>query len=300
MKAIQLLRTSFFCASALTATAVLPQSQPGQLFIEPCVWFTYDTAAFRIGERLSNTFYHTEGYEIFHSGRPGGRFIIEAMRSNMRSPQAERDSLIALAIAEGNKLDNEVVAVHRPGIPVHHKGFFGVGMVVRAKDGSGYGISFMGNIEYDGCACNITYSREDPESINDHEADLAVLKLVIDGIHGHSNAELAKRDSALVPSVSVTVKPVARPADLPSFIKATYFGAVTVTGARNLRIKEASIPFGRFGDDAQLFTPNASGELIIYCNDATKGLIEKDCVLIMVDELERDVRIPFKLSYENP
>lgn len=300
MTATQLFRAYTFCTSVLTGLIVFSQTQPGHLFIEPCLSFSYDTAAFRIGERFSNTAYHTEGYEVFSTGKPGGRFMIDAMRSNMHTPQAKRDSMVSLAIAEGNKLDNEVVSVHRPGIAVHHKGFTGVGMVVRAKDGSTYGISFMGNLEFDGCACNVVYSREGPEAIDDYKADLAVLKVVIDGLHGHSNEELAKRDSELVPSVKVAVNPVARPGDVPSFIKATYFAAVTVTGAGNLRIKEASVPFDRFSDDAQLFTPNAAGELIIYCNDTNKGTIEKDCELIMIDELDRDVRVPFKVVYENP
>lgn len=226
--------------------------------------------------------------------------MIEAMRSHTRTPQAKRDSLMSLAIAEGNKLDNEIVTVHKPGIAVHHKDFTGVSMVVRAKDGSGYGISIMGNLEYDGCSCNVSYSRVGPEVIDEYEADLAVLRKLIDGLHGYSGQQLDALDSMLVPSVKVTIKPIARPADTPSFIKANFHGVVQVTGADLLRLKEAVVPFDFLGMSTQVFTPNAAGDLIIYCNDTTKGKVEKDCELIMTDELDRDVRIPFKVSYENP
>lgn len=293
-----LVLTLLSCLPALSGS--LLKAQTGHLFIEPNMSFSYDSSSFSIVDRGSKTVYPTMTYQIVHAGESGySEITLGALVSDRSRTQAERDSMVALAIIEANKFDNGIVKLHKPAIAVHYKDFTGVATILRAKQEAMYSTSIMCAALFPGGACNIIYGRQSTRAIESYEADLAVLRSVIDGLRFHTKEELVALDNAVRSSVSVKVVPVERPADIPRFVTATYFGTVTVTGPAKYTILQAWIPTDRSLENATIYEPNAAGELIIQCKDERKGTIEKDCELVVLDELGRQVRLPFTVSYVN-
>jgi hypothetical protein len=286
------------CAVLLARGWTMAQPGTAYLFIEPNVSFTYDSSAFRIGEHFSNTAYGTRKYEVFHRGEPGpARLHIGALRAGPAPTQAAQDSAVAAAIAVANAINDGQAVAHLPRIAVRYKGFTGAGMVVRSPQVRNYGISFRCTAYFEGGACTLMYSRESPEAIDGYAADLRVVEQVIDGIRTHAAADLARRDSVVQHTARVNVRTVARPAELPAYVKAAYHGSVSVIGIPHLQVKEARV--GSDGD-AQVFLPDAAGKVPIHCSDSRKGVVGKRCDLIVLDDLGREVALPFTITFENP
>ncbi len=134
------------------------------------------------------------------------------------------------------------------------------------------------------------------DKIDEYTKDEKVLTSIIDGITTYTRKDIELENSSLASMYKITVDSIARPIDMPSYFKRTFFGKVIVKSTLNNRVKEVSVS-SEYG--SQIFKPQHDGQIILDCNDSKKGYIEKECELIILNSFGKQVRIPFNFSYIN-
>lgn len=289
------MRKLFIVLLTLYFGTVDAQTTNSYLFIEPTVSLSYDSTVIKIKDRFSNTYYHTESYSL--TCFPTNAYVLIDARPSFEIPtQKYQDSLIDISIKMSNSIDNDTIQVYKKGISIHYKEFSGFGLIVKAKKEKRYAISFYCSKFYDGGYCTIFYSASSKNKIENYDNDYKNLASLIDGITTYTRKDFEVEDSLIVAKYSISVDSVGRPVDFPAYLKRSFFGEVKIKPTLEDKVKEVQVKW-EYG--SQIFTPKADGKIYIDCNDKEKGLIEKQCELILLDKFGKQVRVPFTFKYIN-
>lgn len=274
---------------------IFAQTSNSFLFIEPNVSLNYDSTVFKVKNLFSNSYYHTESY-MFDCIPTNAVVLIEANKASFIPSQKVQDSLIDLSLEMTNKLDNDSIQIYKHGIPIHYKGYSGLGFIAKGKKENKYAITFYCSKYYNGGYSTIFYSASSTNKIENYDNDFEFLTSLIDGITTYNKEDYETEDSLIVAKYKVTVDSIGKPTDFREFINRTFYGKVIVTPTLTHKVKEVWVT-GQNG--SQIFTPQADGQIIIDFNDSEKGVIVKIGELILLNSFGKQVRVPFEFNYVN-
>jgi len=265
-------------------------------FIEPNVSVAYDSNYFKVGQRYSNTFYETEGYDFSYLRDTANkvRIHINANHGTRTIPKHLQDSILLVNIKylQGIKNDSfEVVYVDTVIKSIN--GFSLAGFVGYDKINKQYGAMIGGFHISSNDLTEVTYRSENRNNL---EEEYQVLNSFLQNFKSYSTLEMEKEDSLLKARYTVLVTPTTTVADNFTYRKKTYSGTVSVKEPLAHKVAEVRLATSL---GLEIFTPDAKGMVPIISYDEQRGLVVKKGDLILLNSFGKKVKVPFTFSYEN-
>lgn len=285
------MRMLFVTVLALISNRITAQTPNAYQFIEPNVSLKYDSSLVKPKDRFTNSVYGTESYGFSCSlpNRSKTYIQISTGLPPKNADQKYQDSVANAIIKQINRYAGDSIVI-KATRPVRYKGFSGYGYITWRKKSKMYDIAYAGTRFFDDGLCKIYYLSSSPNTIDGFDKDSVVVTALIDGIESYSKKYFEEEETALKQKYAIVVDSIAKPSGFP--IEGTFFGLVKVKGKLENTIQSVDMGY-------QQFFPDYRNEILVYFNDAGKGLIEKKGHLILINKVGKQVRLPFTFSYYN-
>jgi hypothetical protein len=278
--------------SALIAGRLTAQNSNGYLFIEPNISLKYDSALLKQKDRYTNPVYGTETYGFSYNfpARIRSSVQISTGLPPKNADQRYQDSVANALIKQMNRYAGDSIAI-KGTRPFRYKNFQGYAFITSNKKRKESTVVYSCTRFLDGGFCKIYYLSAAQNAITGFDQDSLVITGLIDGIEGYSKQDFEKETELLKQKYTIVVDSIGRPQGFSS-IEANYFCMLKVKGKLENTIQSVDMGY-------QSFFPDYKNEVLIYCNDAEKGLLEKKGDLILLTKVGKQVRLPFKFTYYN-
>jgi len=276
----------------LTAGSLAAQNSNGYLFIEPNISLKYDSALLKQKDRYTNPVYGTESYGFAYNAPSRTRSSVQISTGlpPKNADQRYQDSVANALIKQMNRYAGDSIAI-KATRPFRYKSFQGYSFITMNKKRKESTIVYSCTRFFDDGFCKIYYLSAAPNAITGFDQDSVVVTGLIDGIEGYSKQDFEKETESLKQKYTIVVDSIGRPSGFSS-IEANYFCMLKVKGKLENTIHSVDMGY-------QSFFPDYKNEVLIYCNDAEKGLLEKKGDLIVLDKTGKQLRLPFKFTYYN-
>lgn len=277
---------------ALITVRLAAQNSNAYLFIEPNISLKYDSALIKQKDRYTNPVYGTEtyGFSCNFPSRIKSSLQISTGLPPRNADQRYQDSVANALIKQMNRYMGDSIAI-KATRPIHYKGFQGYGFITANRKRKESAIVYSCTKFFEDGLCKIYYSSAAQNAITGFDKDSLVLTGLIDGIEAYSKKDFEKEADLLKQKYTIVVDSIGRPSGFSS-IEASHFVMLRVKEKLENTILNADMGY-------QSFFPDYKNEILIFCNDAEKGMIEKKGDLIMLNKVGKQVRLPFKFTYFN-
>jgi hypothetical protein len=257
-------------------------------FIEPNIGFSYNSSELTIKDSSANAVTGTEayGFTIAVPGRERSYAQVSTDNALVKPGRSSEDSLYKALVNQVNRYAGDSMIVEHKKF-ISHKGFTGLGYLTRHTRQKAWSVAFYGARFLEDGICKVYYTSLSRQPIDNMDKDFVKFTSLIDGIQTYSKKNIQKEAEALKRRYTVVVDSVSL--SMPDI---SYAGRV--------RVKEKpEHPVHSVKMDYQTYFPDYRGYVIIFCQDAAKGKIEKEAELILLNAIGKKVAIPFNFTYYN-
>jgi hypothetical protein len=252
-------------------------------FIEPNISFRYDNNLLTVKDSSANAIAGTEayGFTVAIPGRIRTYAQISTDNAIVKPGQAAEDSLYKALIKQVTRYAGDSIIVQHKKF-ISYKEFTGLGYIARHKKQNAWSVAFYGARFLEEGICKLYYTSLSKQAIDSMGDDYVKFTSLLDGIQTYTKKDIQTAYTVIVDTLSL-------PGSMPG---ATYTGIVRLKEKTSYAVHSVKM-------DYQSYFPDYRGQVIIFCQDADKGRIEKKGELIVLNEIGKKISIPFSFAYYN-